>query len=417
MEPQIIECMRQTDGVTTSADLATLLGVNQRTAQRWLRAMVKSGTIIAEGTGRARQYRLLHPTAAPTFIGSEPAFLEAYVPNQTFYLSEEERRELRAIGMSTQPLPAGTFARRILDRLLIDLSWASSRLEGNTYSLLDTEELLLHGREPDGRTDTETQMVLNHKSAIEHLVNERGPLTFDPVTIRNIHALLSQNLLADSSARGSLRTREVRISGTRYIPLGNPDRIRLAFDHLLQKAATIEDPFEASLFVLVQIPYLQPFIDVNKRVSRLAANIPFVAKNCYPLSFVETSRETYVEAILRIYEHRDVAAMKRLFVTSYRQSADKYAVIAESISAPNPLFLKYHALLKSFVPKVVRQQRRLDQLSDEIESTQTAVTTEELRPLRDLIEVELASLHEGNAITFQLHPSEVVQWRAAGSPM
>jgi Fic family protein len=121
-------------------------------------------------------------------------FLDEYQPNNTFYLTSSIRERLRSIGKPTDViLPAGTFVRKIYDRLLIDLSWNSSRLEGNTYSLLDTERLLKLGESSEDNTVEETQMILNHKAAIEMLSSQAGEIGFNSYTIRNLHAVLSNN--------------------------------------------------------------------------------------------------------------------------------------------------------------------------------------------------------------------------------
>lgn len=188
-------------GLSLSELLAQHPQVARRTAQRLISQMISAGQISASGEGRARRYYAVNtishvPQAAqfPDFIplsadsrdivayidqapearkpvGYQRDFLESYQPNKTWYLSEPLRRQLRQIGQTPQAeAPAGTYSRAILNRLLIDLSWASSHLEGNTYSRLDTRELIEHGKAARGKAAIETQMILNHKAAIELLV-------------------------------------------------------------------------------------------------------------------------------------------------------------------------------------------------------------------------------------------------------
>jgi Fic family protein len=151
----------------------------------------------------------------------------------------------------------------VLGRLLIDLSWASSKLEGNTYTRLDTQRLIEHGETATGKDARETQMILNHKRAIEYLVDGADELGYDIHTFQNLHALLSENLLADPSASGKLRERVVDISGTVFRPLAIPQQIDGYFGTVLDKAAAIGDPFEQAFFLMVQVPYLQPFEDAT----------------------------------------------------------------------------------------------------------------------------------------------------------
>ena len=165
-------------------------------------------------------------------------------------------------------LPAGTYARQILSRLIIDLSWASSRLEGNTYSRLDTERLILFGQSAEGKDAVETQMILNHKAAIEFLVDAADELRFNKYTLLNLHALLSDNLLANHDAVGRLRELPVEISGSVFHPMAIPQVLAECFTQILDTAEAIRDPFEQSFFVMVHLPYLQPFEDVNKISTR-----------------------------------------------------------------------------------------------------------------------------------------------------
>ena len=128
-------------------------------------------------------------------VGYDRDSLDSYLPNQTFFLSEVERTELRTIGSATPAeQPAGTFAKQILNRLLIDLSWNSTRLEGNTYSLLDTQRLIEAGEEAEGKDACETQMILNHKDAIAFLVDGAEEVGFNRHAILSLHALLADNL-------------------------------------------------------------------------------------------------------------------------------------------------------------------------------------------------------------------------------
>ena len=169
---------------------------------------------LSKAGAEIREY-VRQPPAARHPVGYDRTFLDSYRPNETFYLSQAERERLHEVGRPmTADQPAGTYARQILNRLLVDLSWNSSRLEGNTYSLLDTTRLLEIGEEAEGKQRLEAQMILNHKDAIEFLVDEAGRIGFDRHTILSLHALLADNLLADSRAAGRLRHIAVGIDGS-----------------------------------------------------------------------------------------------------------------------------------------------------------------------------------------------------------
>ena len=249
--------------------------------------------VPASKSGAKIQAYLKKPVQARKIVGYVRAFLDSYQPNVSAYLSAAEKTHLMAIGKpSLAAQAAGTFAKHVLGRLLIDLSWNSSRLEGNTYSLLDTKRLVDFGQEADGKDRREAQMILNHKAAIEFLVHSASEINFDRLTTCNLHALLADGLLEDPDSPGRLRQILVGIDGSTYHPPGVPQMIAECFDQILATAAAITDPFEQALFVMVQLPYLQPFDDVNKRVSRLAANIPLFRSNLYPLSFIDVPKET-----------------------------------------------------------------------------------------------------------------------------
>ena len=131
-------------------------------------------------------------------------FLDRYIPDKTSYLAEADRQRLLEAGTPAgAPLPAGTYAHRILERLLVDLSWASSRMEGNTYNLLETERLIRFGQEASGKDRKEAVMILNHKEAIEYVVDNLGRIAISRLDLCNIHALLADGLLADPAMVGS----------------------------------------------------------------------------------------------------------------------------------------------------------------------------------------------------------------------
>jgi Fic family protein len=141
-------------------------------------------------------------------------------------------------------------------------------------------------------------MILNHKDAIEFLVNAADEIAFNRYTILNLHAILANNLLPDEGAAGRLRHIAVGIERSAFIPLAVPQQIEEFFDQILATATAIEDPYQQAFFIMAQLPYLQPFDDVNKRVSRLAANIPFIKRNLSPLSLTDVPRTLYTEAML-----------------------------------------------------------------------------------------------------------------------
>ncbi|NGX32849.1 MAG: hypothetical protein K1060chlam4_00902, partial [Candidatus Anoxychlamydiales bacterium] len=211
-------------------------------------------------------------------------WVQTYQPNITFYLPKNLRNQLHNGGeRANDHDPAGTYAHRIFNQLIIDLSYNSSRLEGNTYSLLETERLLLHGDGIEGKLDEEKVMILNHKEAIRYLVDNAARLKINRNVICTLHYLLSDGLVEPKYA-GKVRDFAVRIGGSTYIPFENPKQLQLQLDKISEKAFMISDPFEQSFFLLVHISYLQAFADVNKRTARLSANISLIKDNLVPLA-------------------------------------------------------------------------------------------------------------------------------------
>ncbi|TQV71141.1 hypothetical protein FKG94_19840 [Exilibacterium tricleocarpae] len=347
-------------------------------------------------------------------VGYERSFLDSYRPNATYYLSQRERAHLRKVGtpQSTEQ-PAGTYARQIMNRLLIDLSWNSSRLEGNTYSLLDTKRLINFGKVLEGKKQLETQMILNHKDAIEFLVDSAEEIGFNRYTILNLHALLANNLLADLEAAGRLRRIVVGIEKSAFHPLEVPQLIEAYFDQILATAEAITDPFEQAFFAMVQLPYLQPFDDVNKRVSRLAANIPLIKTNLTPLSFTEVPTKTYTEAILGVYELNRIDLLKDIFIWAYERSAARYAAVRQSLGEPDPFRLKHRTALREIVQTIVLEPLGKRSAFARIAAwTGKNVEAGEQDRFREVAEHEVLGLHAGNFARYQIKPSQFETWQA-----
>jgi hypothetical protein len=353
------------------------------------------------------------PRQARKPVGYVFSFLDGYRPNVSAYLSPALRRKLADLGRTTgQTLPAGTHLRKVMDRLLIDLSWNSSRLEGNTYSLLETQRLLEAGEAAEGKAAHETQMILNHKAAIELLAERATEIGFNRYTICNLHALLAENLLPESAAGGRLRTHAVGIGGSVYHPLEVPSTIEECFDQILATAAAITDPFEQAFFAMVQLPYLQPFEDVNKRVSRLAANIPLVQHNLGPLSFVDVPRSDYTNAILGVYELNRVDYLRDVFEWAYERSCAHYAAVRQVLGEPDAFRLRHRERLKEVVAAVVRggMDKKAAAAFVRQESQKLPERGDRTR-FAELAETELTSLHEGNFARYRLSPAEFAAWQ------
>jgi len=448
----ILEVVKRHPEGASRAEIAKALTPQPRprTLQFWLKHLVDDGRIIKAGEVRASKYRLPKteqdpaprgpidstPQEAPTiplsksstairqYLSQPPAerkpagynrqFLDSYRPNITFYLSQADRGRLAEIGKpSFAAAAAGTYAKQVLSRLLIDLSWNSSRLEGNTYSLLDTKRLIEFGELAQGRDQIEAQMILNHKDAIEFLVSAADEIGFNRYTILNLHGILAQNLLQDEGAPGRLRHIAVGIERSSFHPLAVPQLVEECFNQLLATAAAIDDPFEQAFFTMVQLPYLQPFDDVNKRVSRLAANIPFIRRNLSPLSFTEVPQTLYTEAILSVYELNQIDLLRDVFLWAYARSADQYAAVRQSLGEPDPFRFKHSAALREVVSGIVRGLNNRASAASSIAAwTDENIPIDDREHFREIAETELLNLHEGNFARYQIRPSEFAAWQA-----
>jgi len=431
------------EGVTAAVIRDALTySISPRMLQRRLARLAEQHRIIIRGTGKGSRYfpmpegtsengvkvenaiplsteaQMLRdavgrPVESRTPAGYQREFLERYIPNETFYLSKKIRLHLLEKGQAANhDEPAGTYVRSIFHRLLIDLSWNSSRLEGNTYSLLETERLLNIGEAAEGKNARETQMILNHKAAIEMLVESTAEVPFNRYTILNLHALLSDNLLDDQQACGRLRTIPVGIGGTVFYPLDAPQLLIECFDTLLHKCSKISDPFEQSFFTLIHLPYLQPFEDVNKRVSRLAANIPLIAGNLCPLSFIDVPKQLYVDAMVAVYELNRPELLRDLFIWAYERSCARYSAVRRSLGEPNPFRLRYRTNISEVVSATVRGRLNKQEAIRLIRHfAAEQVPTEDAPHFIEMAEMELMTLHEGNIARYRLRPSEFEAWQ------
>lgn len=376
-------------------------------------AQLQGEVVPLSADGRGVQRLIQQPVASRPPVSYNLNFLRSYRPNSDFYLSETEREKLLKLGQTAQPdQPAGTYARQILQRLLIDLSWNSSRLEGNTYTLLDTQRLISQGQVADDKSAADAQMILNHKDAIEFLVDSAGEVGFNRYTIMNLHALLSNNLLPDPGASGRLRTFAVGIGKSVFTPLAIPQQIEEYFDLLLAKAEAIADPFEQAFFGMVQLPYLQPFDDVNKRVSRLAANIPLAKLNLAPLSFVDVPQDTYIQGLLAVYELQRVELLKDVFLWAYERSCLRYAAVRQSLGEPDAFRLRYRDDIRAMVSLIVTTAQSKAEAGEEIASYANRISTEDRAKFIEVVETELLSLHQGNIARYRVRPSEFAAWKS-----
>ncbi len=421
------------------------LEASRPTINRALRELLAAGLLQKLGAGRSTRYvatdaarvaLVAMPTVAPTPAGPGPlqwspaalslveslraplgtrtpvgydsSFVDNYIPNQSSLLPAQLATDLFNAGRSRYQQPAGTYAREVLEQLLIDLSWSSSRLEGNNKSLLDTKTLFELGQQA-GPLDEDTLMLLNHKDAIEFMVDAVPTEGITVPVLVDLQAKLMKDLLKDSRDIGSIRRRVVNIDGSVYTPSNIPTLLEDTLKSIVDKARQIRNPVEAAFFLWVNVAYLQPFADGNKRTSRLSANMPLLLCNCAPLSFLDVERSDYATAMLGVYEQRNVSAAVELFEFIYRRSIQKYSVLRASLAMPDPIRTRYRQALNELMQFVVFHGRTLDDAFAEV-----PVDTADLAALRVIANTELDHLEQYNCARYNLARAMTQRWIDAG---
>ena len=373
-----------------------------------------------EGGGRTTVYfvrdpliyleRAVEPGRA---IGYNMAWLHDFKPNQDAFFSARLRQEMRQAGRVAGMQPS-LFYQRVFERFLIDMSWASSKMEGNTYSLLDTEKLILEGLEANGKSSLEAVMILNHKSALLHMIENLDSISISARDIKDIHTLLSRGLLAPGEP-GRLRATLVGIGKSNYVPLAVPSQIGEQFDLLIRKAAAIADPFEQSVFLLAALPYLQPFLDVNKRTGRISANLPLFKAGLCPLSFNQVDARRYTSGLLLFYETQNHQAIADAYSSGYLASAQALREHAgRLLKEPSRIDLIYRRGIDMGVKEIVVRTGAGAITGPEavIKRITRVLPAADRKPVSDQIIEFLNHLSADNAISFGLYPDQVERYHA-----
>jgi len=214
-----------------------------------------------------------------------------------------------------------TLRQKELERFMIELSWKSSKIEGNTYSLLETEALIEQNQEAKGKTKQETTMILNHKDAFKIIVDNRNEFKILSLSvIMELHNSLTKEL----SITSGIRKQAVGITGTTYKPLDNEWQIKEALEKLIQIVNTVNYPLEKALITASMLSYIQPFTDGNKRTSRMLANAILMAYDYFPLSYRSIDENKYKEALILFYETNNLYFIKQLFLEQYFFAINTY---------------------------------------------------------------------------------------------
>jgi Fic family protein len=239
-------------------------------------------------------------------------------------LSQKEKSDLALLNetyLKNRAQMSKTAFKKELERITIEFSWKSSRIEGNTYSLLDTEELIKGGIEAKGKTHEEATMILNHKKALEYIYGEHE--FFKKISIRKIEDL-HRLLVAGLDVEFGFRKHKVGISATKYRPLDNEHQIKEAVEKLCQTINAVKNPIEKALIAIMMISYIQPFEDGNKRTARILGNALLLANDYCPLSYRSVNEKEYKKAILLFYEQNSAYYFKQIFINQFNFAVEKY---------------------------------------------------------------------------------------------
>lgn len=310
------------------------------TLKRVIAAGIKAGDIVAEGKARATRYRLspqaqlLMPLNLDTYFALEVDERQVHssynfelingLLAETRLFSDKEQAHLDALQdefrQHVNELTDNEY-RKEMERLGIDLSWKSSQIEGNTYTLLETERLLRESKTAEGKTKEEAVMLLNHKDALSFILDNPDYLKELTVShIEDIHQLLTKDLSIDKG----LRRHRVGITGTNYHPLDNEFQIREAMRDACKLINSKYNIFEKALLTLLLLSYIQPFSDGNKRTARITSNAILIANNYCPLSFRSVDSIDYKKAMLIFYEQNSLYAFKQIFMEQFEFAVKEY---------------------------------------------------------------------------------------------
>jgi Fic family protein len=310
------------------------------TMKRLLSAAVKEGNIETAGRGPATKYKLTPqahvtmPLDLATYFDKdidEREVQESFnfdlirdVLPKVEIFTKEELEVLNAAQMEFEKNTEGMTEleyRKEMERLGVDLSWKSSQIEGNTYSLLETERLLKDKQTASGKTKEEAIMLLNHKDALDFVLDVPDYLKELSVhRIEDLHSILTKELEVDRN----IRHRRVGITGTNYRPLDNEFQIREALEDTCTLVNGKDNVFEKALLTLVLLSYIQAFVDGNKRTARITSNAVLIANGYCPISFRTVDSIDYKKAMLMFYEQNNIAAFKKIFIEQFLFAVKTY---------------------------------------------------------------------------------------------
>ena len=338
-QTKILELIRKAEKVGNDEIVKHLNNVSRVTVVRDLNFLINQGLIEKSGAGRGVFYKEKISQDFLKYIDIDQYFekqvdqrklahetfnFDIFKKLQNNIFNSKELKELgklNSIYRNKIKNLSKDLLKKEFERLTIELSWKSSRIEGNTYSLIDTEILIKENKQAAGHKKGEAIMILNHKKAIDYILNQSSNFKkLNIANIRNLHEILT----ADLDIERGLRKKPVGIVGTRYKPVDNQHQIKEAMEKFISAINKAGSAFEKAILAIAIISYIQPFTDGNKRTARILGNALLLAGNICPLSYRSVDESEYKKSLIIFYEQNNLRLFKQLFVEQFQFSVENY---------------------------------------------------------------------------------------------
>lgn len=319
-------------------EIQSLYPVSRVTLIRDLNILLKNKLIQSKGLARATKYfsqeisKILRKFDLERYFvddsdnrkNTKKTFDFKIFENLHDLFSKNEKEELNKICRSFQKETnklSSDILKRELERFVIELSWKSSKIEGNTYSLLETESLIKEQKEAVGKSKDDAIMILNHKIVFEEILKNKNDFKNLSISkINQLHNLLIKNLHVTTG----IRKQAVGITGTTYQPLDSEHQLREAYEKTVNVINNSKDIFEKALISHFMISYVQPYADGNKRTSRMLTNAILLAYDLYPLSYRSVNEDEFKKALILFYEQGSIFEVKKLFIEQIKFANETY---------------------------------------------------------------------------------------------
>ncbi len=338
--------------------------------------------------------------------GYDYRIVKKYDRNKGYFLPHEIKH-LQKINKSVQQ---EHFIRKIENRLITDLSFNSCRLQGNNYSLLETDHLFLLREAAADRSASETQMLLNHREAVEFILKTPKNKLLNRGGLLHIHGLISDNMLVNRANCGTFRTSDIVVPATSYI--GNLDwGYNAKLRQLFNKSASVGNPFEESFFLLAHLSYMQPLYNLNECVARIICNVPLIHSRLAPLTFTDLPVNLYRAGLNGVYELQKITLLKDLYIWSYERSASRYDILNEISHQPDRYILNYREIIKALMAKIIHHKCNRPEAGILIKEAAADLPLHERPAFTRSVENELFSLHEGNFVRYTRDASVFSEWK------